>query len=214
MAASRMFDIRLMQSDAFTRMSQGAQLLYVQLALSADDDGFTESIRLSKFLSGSSDSELQELEENKFIILFDDGKVLVIRHWKRHNHIRSDRYKPTKYQEFFSQITDVEGVYQLKKSGIPADNQLSTDGIPAVNLDQIRLDKNRSDQNRSGQGRKEENRGAGEKEEKKPILSKLRNTLLKHDRNTVEHICEIKSYPVDEQIEILKQDLAKMGVTV
>jgi hypothetical protein len=47
---------------------------------------------------GASDDDLKLLIAKSFIITFDSG-VVVIKHWKIHNYIQSDRYKPTVYAE-------------------------------------------------------------------------------------------------------------------
>ncbi len=57
-----------------------------------------------------------------FVIAFDSG-VVAIRHWKMHNYIRSDRYKPTIYEAERAMLYVQENnVYAL---GIPNDNQVT-----------------------------------------------------------------------------------------
>ena len=71
MADKRMFSSKIINSDAFIEMSPMARLLYFSLALHADDDGFTNSIRREMKIVGAQDTDLNELIDNKFIINFD-----------------------------------------------------------------------------------------------------------------------------------------------
>ena len=41
----------------------------------------------------------------RFILVFESG-VIVIKHWKIHNYIRNDRYKPTLYQDEKALLAD------------------------------------------------------------------------------------------------------------
>ena len=43
MAERRMFQVRMLRSGSFMRLSWGAAYLYVQLCAEADDDGFTDN---------------------------------------------------------------------------------------------------------------------------------------------------------------------------
>ena len=52
---------------------------------------------------GASDDDLKLLIAKKFLIPFESG-VVVIKHWKIHNYIQKDRYKPTVYQEEKQQL--------------------------------------------------------------------------------------------------------------
>lgn len=76
---------------------------------------------------GCGEDDLKLLMVKKFILVFESG-VIVIKHWKIHNYIRSDRYKPTLYQEEKNQIVEKNSkAYRFKGessvSGQPADYQ-------------------------------------------------------------------------------------------
>lgn len=98
MAARRMFAKTIIDSDAFIEMPLSAQALYFHLAMRADDDGFINNHKNIQRMVGASDDDLKLLIANNFIITFESG-IVVIRHWKVHNYIQSDRYKPTRYVE-------------------------------------------------------------------------------------------------------------------
>lgn len=121
-----MFAKTIIDSDAFLDMPMSTQCLYFHLAMRADDDGFLNNPKKVQRMIGASDDDLKVLLGKKFLIAFESG-VVVIKHWKIHNYIRNDRYKPTVYEEEKAQLKEKEnGSYTL---GIP-------DGIP----DGYRLD--------------------------------------------------------------------------
>ena len=53
---------------------------------------------------GCADDDLKLLIAKRFIIPFNSG-VVVIKHWKIHNYIQPDRYKPTVYSEEKAMLT-------------------------------------------------------------------------------------------------------------
>lgn len=98
MAERRMFAKTIIDSDAFLDMPVTARLLYYDLAMRADDDGFINSPRKIMRIIGASQDDLTLLIAKKFIIPFECG-VVVIKHWRIHNYIRKDMYHETKYKE-------------------------------------------------------------------------------------------------------------------
>ena len=98
MAERRMFAKTIVDSDAFLDMPLSAQALYFHLSMRADDDGFINNPKKIQRMIGGSDDDLKLLIAKRFIIPFESG-IVVIKHWKIHNYIQSDRYKPTVYQE-------------------------------------------------------------------------------------------------------------------
>lgn len=98
MAERRMFAKTIIDSDAFLEMPMSARLLYYDLSMRADDDGFVNSPRkIMKFVGATSD-DMNILIARKFVIGFENG-VVVIKHWRIHNYIRKDTYKETTYKE-------------------------------------------------------------------------------------------------------------------
>lgn len=159
MADKRMFSSKIIDSDAFIEMSPMARLLYFNLSLHADDDGFTNSARREMKIVGAQDSDLDELVDKRFVIRFDSG-VVAIKHWRINNTIRSDRYKATTYTDEKSLLTiEPNGAYTIKNDdlnvGIPTDNHKKIDGIPTDNqcVPQIRGGEDRIDKDRLGKDR-------------------------------------------------------------
>lgn len=98
MAQKRMFTMKICDSDAFLDMPLSTQCLYFHLCMRADDDGFIGNPKRIKSLVGASEDDLKLLIAKRFVLSFEDG-VIVIKHWKMHNYIQSDRYTPTAYIE-------------------------------------------------------------------------------------------------------------------
>lgn len=113
MAERRMFAKTIIDSDAFIDMPVTARLLYYDLAMRADDDGFVNSPKKIMRMIGASQDDLSILILRKFIIPFDNG-IVVIKHWRIHNYIRKDMYHETKYKEEKAMLeTDENNAYTL-----------------------------------------------------------------------------------------------------
>lgn len=95
MADRRMLSKTIIDSDKFVSMPISAKMLYVDLAIRADDDGFITPRRIMK-MTGASDDDLKILILKGYIIPFNTG-VVVITDWFYHNVIRKDVYHPTIY---------------------------------------------------------------------------------------------------------------------
>ena len=110
MAQRRMFSKNVARTDQFLDMSQSAQNLYFHLGLEADDDGFVSPKMIMRML-GSTQDDFTMLVIRGFIIPFQSG-VIVIRHWKINNELKSDRYKPSIRMERKQILIDNDNVYQ------------------------------------------------------------------------------------------------------
>ena len=135
MAERRMFAKTIIDSDAFLDMPMSARLLYYDLGMRADDDGFINSPKKIMRMIGASNDDVNILIARKFVIPFDSG-VVVIKHWRINNYLRNDRYTETKYLEEKSILeVDKNGSYTAKNNtGIPV-------GIPTVSTGKVRLGK-------------------------------------------------------------------------
>lgn len=138
MAERRMFAKTIIDSDAFLDMPLSTQALYFHLSMRADDDGFINNPRKVQRIAGCADDDLKLLIVKNFLLPFESG-VVVIKHWRVHNYIRGDRYKPTVYEDEKAQLCLKEnGAYTLGiPDGIPDDNQMETQ----VRLGKVRLGK-------------------------------------------------------------------------
>ena len=107
MAERRMFAKSIVDSDSFLDMPVSARLLYYDLGMRADDDGFINSPKRTMKITGASDDDMRLLIAKQFVIPFESG-VVVIKHWKIHNYIQKDRYKETIHIEEKNRLTTCE----------------------------------------------------------------------------------------------------------
>lgn len=135
MSERRMFAKAIVDSDAFLEMPLSAQCLYFHLGMRADDDGFVNNPKRIQRTIGAADDDLKLLIAKRFVLAFESG-VIVIKHFKIHNWIRKDRYRPTRYQEELKMLV-------LKENGAytEAVNQLSTNCQPTDNLGKVSIGK-------------------------------------------------------------------------
>lgn len=122
MAKKRMLSEAILNSDAFMDMPLSAQMLYVHLNMRADDDGFVASPKRIRMLIGAGEDDMKLLIAKRFILVFQSG-VIVIKHWRLHNYIKNDRYKPTLYQE-------EKKLLSVKKNGVYTDRPLLPEEMP------------------------------------------------------------------------------------
>lgn len=107
-----MFSLKIIDTDAFLDMPITSRLLYYDLSMRADDDGFVASPRKIQRMIGCSNDDLKLLMAKQFVIEFESG-VCVIKHWKIHNYIAKDRYTPTFYKAEMAQLEESDGCYEL-----------------------------------------------------------------------------------------------------
>lgn len=132
MARRRMFNLDIIDTDLFIEMPQSSRLLYYELCMRADDDGFVSSPKKIQRVVGCSDDDFKVLITKKFIIPFETG-VVVIRHWKIHNYIQKDRYKETLYSEEKRLLSQEEnGAYKLMDTSCIQNGDTGKDSIELV----------------------------------------------------------------------------------
>ena len=128
MAQRRMFNKSITNSSKFLKMPMSSRLLYYDLGMNADDDGFVEHFMVLR-MTGATQQDLGVLEINGLVKIFDDN-VLWIRDWKENNYIRNDRYVPSKYLS----------VYSLETIGIPMVDT-GKDSIGKISIEEKEIDK-------------------------------------------------------------------------
>ena len=149
MAERRMMSKKIIDTDNFLDMPQSTQCLYFHLLLRADDDGFIQSPKSIMRITGCKDDDLRLLNAKGFVIGFETG-VIVIRHWRIHNYVQSDRYSKSELPEA-KQVELKNKVYEVVQAPINTDNTyMDTKCIQNVyKMDtQIRIDKIREEENR------------------------------------------------------------------
>lgn len=138
MAERRMFAKTIIDSDAFLDMPISARLLYYDLGMRADDDGFVNSPKKIMKMVGASTDDMNVLILRKFILPFETG-VVVLKHWRIHNYIRKDTYNETPYKKEKSMLVlDENKSYTL----IDNNSQLAVhEPSTQVRIDKDSLDK-------------------------------------------------------------------------
>lgn len=147
MAQRRMFSKEITSSDDFVDMPASSRLLYYDLGMEADDEGFIGNARMLSRAYGASNDDLKLLVSKGFILMFPSG-VTVVKDWNLNNRIRKDRLKPTIYtNEKSSLILDTKGSYllgnQMSTKPQPSGNQMSAQD--RLGKDRLGKDNNMSD---------------------------------------------------------------------
>jgi len=147
MSKRRMFNVEIVESDAFLDMPLTTQTLYFHLCMNADDDGFVNPKKIMRMI-GTQDDDLKVLIAKAYVLQFDSG-VIVIKHWTINNLVRADIYRETTYineksllglNEFGAYTFEKLAKYKLQKVKKPQwiknrtkkKKQGSNDGTPAV----------------------------------------------------------------------------------
>ena len=178
MAERRMFAKTIIDSDAFLDMPLSAQALYFHLSMRADDDGFINNPKKIQRMVGGGEDDLKLLIVKRFIIPFESG-IVVIKHWKIHNYIRSDRYKETVYQEEKARLNLKEnGAYSTEPVELtePPGTQCLPVGIPdGYQMDtQDRLGKDRLGKESIGECTPEPDKPSSRSRFIKPTLEEVK----------------------------------------
>ena len=114
MAERRMFHSSVVESDGFLDLPVSSQALYFHLGMRADDDGFINGPKQVARSVGCNLEDLKRLVDQKFLIQFED--VVVIRHWRMANNLRSDRLRELRYPEISKKIfLDKNKIYTSRR---------------------------------------------------------------------------------------------------
>ena len=115
MAERRMMAKSVIEADSFMDLPMSTQCLYFHMLLRADDDGFIKNPSAIRRAIGCGSDDMTLLIAKRFILPFESG-VIVIRHWKIHNYIQKDRYRPSDCEEAKQIETDANKAYKIKAS--------------------------------------------------------------------------------------------------
>lgn len=99
MADKRMFSKRIVNSGSFLSMPPTARLLYYDLGMIADDDGYCEYFTVIRLTNANPD-DLKILQAKRFVEIFDEY-VLFINDWSVNNSIRKDTYIKSRYKDIY-----------------------------------------------------------------------------------------------------------------
>jgi len=193
-----MFSLKIIDTDMFLDMPSSARLLYYDLSMRADDDGFVSSPKKIQKITGCSDDDFKILIAKKFIIPFESG-ICVITHWRIHNYIQKDRYNETLYLDEKATLIEDNGTFE----------KVDTKCIqPVHNLDtQVRLGKDRLEVGKDNLNVDVDEEKLKSFEDKIQIIIKKWNNLKKLtnikniNKNTVRYrllIARLKEYSLED----------------
>ncbi len=143
MAERRMMAKSIIKSDQFLDMPATTQNLYFHMLLDADDDGFVNAPKSIMRIVGAKEDDMKLLIAKQFVIGFGNG-VIVIKHWKIHNYIQSDRYKPSLQPERALLDITTNKEYALNTNDV---SNMDTECIQNVSVGKVRLGKVRLGKN-------------------------------------------------------------------
>lgn len=123
----RMVNPKIVDLDIFLDMPATARLLYYDLLVRADDDGFITPQRIVR-MTGASQDDLKILIAKQFVYMWEDG-IIVLLHWREHNHVQNDRYIPSDY---YPRLRKIGSKYALGARQIVSN--LDTKRIQSVSI--------------------------------------------------------------------------------
>lgn len=196
MANKRMFSLSVVDTDKFLEMPISSRLLYYELGMRADDDGFVDNWKKILLFTGLKEDDMKVLISKQFILPFETG-VIVIRHWRLNNYLQKDRTKPTIYQKELKQLElDNNNVYNMYTNCIHS-------------IDKNRIDKNSIDKKKENNKKKKK---YFENEEVNNIFIEfleLRKKLrvVNTDRAINLLLNKLNKYDDDIKIQMLEQSI-------
>lgn len=144
MAERRMMSKKITDTDAFLEMPLSSQALYLHYIQNADDDGFVGNPISIMRKIGANKNDYDLLIAKRFVIVFESG-ICVIKHWRIHNYIQSDRYTPTTYIDEKQMLSLEENkAYTLDKTKC-IQNVYNMD--TQISIDKNNINKNNIDNN-------------------------------------------------------------------
>ena len=96
MANRRMFSKNIVRSDAFLDLPVSSRELYFQLGMDTDDRGYISNAKTIIRLIGANQGDLEPLIAKGFLLI--RGETLILqKHFRINNTIRSDRFHESEY---------------------------------------------------------------------------------------------------------------------
>lgn len=182
MAERRMFSKTVIDSDAFIEMPLSSQALYFHLSMRADDDGFVNNPKRIRNDVGASEDDLKLLIAKRFVLAFESG-VIVIKHWRIHNYIQSDRYKPTAYLKEKSMLMICENKAYTEcihlVSGVDTQVSIELEEVKDRGSDRVRDSSTTTTTNESASAGAPACEGVREDGAKPPLLSEIYSYMTK-----------------------------------
>ena len=205
MAKKRMFSLSVVDTDLFLEMPVTSRLLYYELGMRADDDGFVDNWKKIMRMASLTEDDMKVLIAKKFILPFESG-VIVIRHWRLNNYLRNDRHIPTVYQNEYKALHIENDIYELENA---EKSTMLPVGIPMVYTEKNSIDKNSIDKNSIDKERKKERKKVSYDD----VLAKsnLSDTLIQSLKDFIQMRQLIKKPMTNRALELCINDLKKLS---
>lgn len=167
-ADKRMMSKSVIDTDMFLDMPASTQCLYFHMLLRADDDGFLKNAKTIMRTVGASPDDIKLLIAKQYLIPFDTG-IMAIKHWRIHNYIKKDRYKPTDCEEIKLLEVNEKGEYVLAE---PVRSQVGSNMEPQDrDRDRLEIGKDRDSSRKRSSAN---NSTTAAQKFKKPTLEELK----------------------------------------
>lgn len=158
----------VIDTDMFLDMPASTQCLYFHMLLRADDDGFLKNAKTIMRTVGASPDDIKLLIAKQYLIPFDTG-IMAIKHWRIHNYIKKDRYKPTDCEEIKLLEVNEKGEYVLAE---PVRSQVGSNMEPQDrDRDRLEIGKDRDSSRKRSSAN---NSTTAAQKFKKPTLEELK----------------------------------------
>lgn len=168
MADKRMMSKSVIDTDMFLDMPASTQSLYFHMLLRADDDGFLKNAKTIMRTVGASPDDIKLLIAKQYLIPFDTV-IMAIKHWRIHNYIKKDRYKPTDCEEIKLLEVNEKGEYVLAE---PVRSQVGSNMEPQDrDRDRLEIGKDRDSSRKRSSAN---NSTTATQKFKKPTLEELK----------------------------------------
>lgn len=213
MASRRMFSLRIINSARFLKMPISSQCLYFHLGLHADDDGIVEAYTVMNAV-GASEDDIRVLTAKGFVTVLNEDLVAYINDWQENNKIRSDRKTDSIYRDLLLQVlpdvqlqdkkprADSAKKQLIDSTGLPMDDQWTTNGLPMDTIGKDRIGEVRVGQERTGQGRIDYN---GIKDAYNSICTSLPEVKSLSDARKKAIKARLNTYSIEELLEAFRK---------
>lgn len=113
MANKRMFNIKIVDSDAFLDMPLSAQCLYFHLGIRAMDRGILNNVKRIIMIVGCSEKDLDILIDNRYIKKSKDNIKIV--HWNENNGIyeNAKERNTSEYKQWRNKVIERDKVCMM-----------------------------------------------------------------------------------------------------
>lgn len=121
MADRRCFNKSVVRSNEFLDMPVSARCLYYELGMETDNRGYINASNRLLLYLGATPDDLKILIAKRFLLVRDNGRLLLQKHFRKNNPIFMGRYKETEFLSDFEKVyINENGDYTERDTGVKA----------------------------------------------------------------------------------------------